>query len=61
MDAMKSNRSIMDGTQLFSKMRRPVIVNAEQTPQYSDVRNARDRYVRFGSKADMRLTGWGAF
>jgi len=40
MDAMKSNRSIMDGTQLFSKMRRPVIVNAEQTPQYSDVRNA---------------------
>ncbi len=48
MDAIPGDRSIMDGTQLFSKMRRPVIVNAEQTPQYSDVRNARDRYVRFG-------------
>ena len=40
MDAMKSNRSIMDGTPLFSKMRRPVIINAEQTPRYFDVRNA---------------------
>ncbi len=40
MDAMKSNCSIMDGTPLFSKMRRPVIITAEQTPQYSDVRNA---------------------
>ncbi len=40
MDAMKRNRSIMDGTQLFSKMRRPVIINAEQTPKYSDVRDA---------------------
>ena len=40
MDAIPGDRSIMDGTQLFSKMRRPVIVNAEQTPQYSDVRNA---------------------
>ncbi len=57
MDAMKSNRSIMDGTQLFSKMRRPVIVNAEQTQQYSDVRNARDRYVRFWLKADIGLMG----
>jgi hypothetical protein len=30
----------MDGVQLFGKMRRPVMVAAEQTPQYSDVRNA---------------------
>ena len=30
----------MDGTQLFSKMRRPVIVTAEQTLRYSDVRKA---------------------
>ncbi len=40
MDAMKSNRSIMDGTPLFSKMRRPVTITAEQTPRYSDARNA---------------------
>ena len=25
---------------MFGKMRRPVMVTAEQTPQYSDVRNA---------------------
>ncbi len=30
----------MDGTQLFTKMRRPVMVAAEQTPQYSDARSA---------------------
>ena len=31
---------VMDGTQLFSRMRRPVMVNADQSPQYADVRNA---------------------
>ncbi len=30
----------MNGTQWFSKMRRPVMVAAPQTPQYADVRNA---------------------
>ena len=25
---------------MFSQMRRPVILNADQTPQYSDVRKA---------------------
>ena len=30
----------MDGTQLFSKLRRPVMVAAQQTPQYADVRQA---------------------
>ena len=39
-DTLKDNGSVMDGTTLFSKMRRPVMVAAEQTPQYSDVRNA---------------------
>ncbi|MCH7937608.1 MAG: caspase family protein, partial [Proteobacteria bacterium] len=40
LDALNDNRSIMDGTQLFSKMRRPVMLATQQTPQYSDVRNA---------------------
>jgi len=31
---------VMDATQMFSAMRRPVMVNANQTPEYSDVRNA---------------------
>jgi hypothetical protein len=39
-DTLKDNRSVMDGTTLFGKMRRPVMVAAEQTPQYSDVRGA---------------------
>ena len=39
-DVLQENASIMDGVQLFGKMRRPVMVAAEQTPQYSDVRNA---------------------
>ena len=40
LDALRDNASIMDGTQLFSKMRRPVMVAAQQTPQYADVRQA---------------------
>ena len=39
-DALNDNRSVMDGTTLFTKMRRPVMVAADQTPQYSDVRGA---------------------
>ena len=40
LDALGENTSIMDGTQLFLRMRRPVMVAANQTPQYSDVRQA---------------------
>ncbi|MCH6588977.1 MAG: caspase family protein [Proteobacteria bacterium] len=39
-DVLKANTSVIDGTQMFSQMRRPVILNADQTPQYSDVRRA---------------------
>ena len=39
-DVLKANTSVIDGTQLFSQMRRPVILNADQTPRYSDVRRA---------------------
>ena len=40
LDALSGNDLVMDATQLFTQMRRPVMVNAEQTPQYADVRNA---------------------
>jgi hypothetical protein len=40
LDALKGNEAVMDGTQLFSRLRRPVMLNANQTPEYSDVRNA---------------------
>lgn len=39
-DALNNNTSVIDGTRLFSQIRRPVILNAQQTPEYSDVRNA---------------------
>ena len=40
LSALRSNASIMDGTQLFEKVRRSVMVAAQQTPQYADVRQA---------------------
>jgi hypothetical protein len=40
LDILKGNNGILDGTQLFNKMRRPVMLKADQTPEYSDVRKA---------------------
>lgn len=39
-DTLAGNDAVIDGTQLFTKMRRPVMVAADQTPEYSDARNA---------------------
>ncbi len=38
--ALGENKGIMDGTQLFTKIRGPVMLNSDQTPQYSDIRKA---------------------
>lgn len=38
--ALKENTTIMDGATLFTKIRRPVMLKAQQTPQYSDIRRA---------------------
>jgi len=40
LSALSKNNSVIDGTKLFNAIRRPVMVNADQTPQYSDVRRA---------------------
>jgi hypothetical protein len=40
LDTLKENTSIMDGVQLFNKLRRPVMLNSDQTPEYSDIRKA---------------------
>lgn len=34
-DALNENTGILDATYLFNKIRRPVMVNADQTPEYS--------------------------
>lgn len=38
--SLKDNHDLMDGTQLFTKVRAQVLLNARQTPQYSNIRFA---------------------
>ena len=40
LQVLQENPSVIDGTELFSQMRRPVMLSANQTPEFSDVRNA---------------------
>ncbi|MBT3915507.1 MAG: hypothetical protein HN731_07365 [Rhodospirillaceae bacterium] len=40
LQALNENDGVIDGSKLFHTIRRPVMVNANQTPQYSDVRRA---------------------
>ena len=38
--ALKENKDILEGQALFDRIKRPVVLNADQTPQYSDIRMA---------------------
>lgn len=38
--ALEENRGVLDGQQLFTRIRRPVVLNAPQTPEYADIRFA---------------------
>ena len=38
--ALRENKDVLDGTRLFDHIRRNVVLNADQTPQYSDIRHA---------------------
>jgi caspase domain-containing protein/ankyrin repeat protein len=38
--ALQENRDVLEGQQLFNLVRRPVILNAAQTPEYTDIRYA---------------------
>jgi|GEM_PF-3569509 len=40
LNALRDNPDVIDGTRLFGAIRRPVILHAQQTPEYSDVRNS---------------------
>lgn len=40
LNALNENNAIMDGTQLFEAVRHKVVLNAQQTPEYSDIRLA---------------------
>lgn len=38
--ALQENRDIVDTSELFNQIRRPVLLNADQTPEYSDISKA---------------------
>ena len=40
MAALRANPDVMDGQALYDAIKRPVVLNADQTPQYSDIRRA---------------------
>jgi formylglycine-generating enzyme required for sulfatase activity len=61
LDALRSNAGIIDVTSLFVGLRRQVLLKAEQTPQYGDVRVAGHDggdfiFVRAGGKVAAALT-----
>jgi len=39
-DVLSENRGVVDGTGMFSQLRRSVMLSADQTPEYSDARRA---------------------
>ena len=39
-EALDSNTRVLDGQALFDAIKRPVVVNADQTPEYADIRKA---------------------
>ena len=40
LSALRENNNVMDGQALFDAIKRPVVLNADQTPQYSDIKRA---------------------
>jgi ankyrin repeat protein len=40
LEILEENKDIIDGSELFSKIRRPVMVNSDQSPEYADIRKA---------------------
>jgi hypothetical protein len=40
LETLGANIGVLDGTSLFDQIKQPVVVNSDQTPQYSDIRKA---------------------
>ena len=40
MSALNENRDVLEGRTLFDRIKRPVVLNADQTPRYADIRRA---------------------
>jgi len=39
-DALKENPDVLDGQGMFASIRRPIVLNSDQTPEYADIRQA---------------------
>ena len=39
-ETLRDNTQVLDGQSLFDAIKRPIVVNADQTPEYADVRKA---------------------
>ena len=40
MEALEANAEVLDGQSLFDAIKRPIVLNADQTPEYADIRKA---------------------
>ena len=40
LEALEANTVVLDGQALFDAIKRPIVVNADQTPEYADIRKA---------------------
>ncbi len=40
LNALRENAAIIDGHTLFTAIRRPVMINADQTPEYGEIRKS---------------------
>ncbi len=40
LETLRANTRVLDGQSLFDAIKRPIVVNADQTPEYADVRKA---------------------
>ncbi len=47
LESLRDNDDVLDGYQLYAQLRRSVVVNAQQTPEYSDIRFAGDEGGEF--------------
>ncbi|SLN41540.1 caspase family protein [Oceanibacterium hippocampi] len=43
LDILAANEEVLDGHGLYTRLRRPVILNSDQTPRYADIRNSGDQ------------------
>ena len=54
LDALTENRDVLDGQAMFAAVKRPVALESDQTPQYSDIRPLGSRRRRLPVRA-----AWG--